>query len=73
MGNFAIFFSVWLGVKFVVDFISIIFIFWRLVHHIQPHGETVGHRGDAYFLGWLGVKFVVDIITTVGYVCGHIT
>lgn len=62
MSSGILFCLIWLAVKFVVDFIGLIFIFWRLVHHIQPHGETTRHKGDAYFLGWLGVKFVMDII-----------
>ena len=59
-----LYFLGWLTIKFVIDFISIIFIFWRLVYK-GSDGGTGKHKGDFYFLTWLGVKFVVDFASIV--------
>lgn len=64
MGSGDLYFLGWLAIKFVVDLVSIVFIFWRLTHHSQLQGSGK-HKGDFYFLTWLGVKFVVDFASIV--------
>jgi len=64
MNNGDLYFLGWLVTKFVIDFISLIFIFWRLVY-VRFAGKIGKHKGDFYFLAWLGVKFVVDFVSIV--------
>jgi len=67
MYDFDLYFLFWLAVKFIVDLVSLVFIFWRLTHHRNSRGEEHGHKGDFYYLLWLGIKFVIDSIMIVGY------
>ena len=65
MSSGILFMCAWLAVKFMVDAISIVFIYWRLIHHVHRNGG--GHGGDFYFLFWISLKFPVDIIFIIVY------
>ena len=64
--NAILFMLIWLAVKFIVDSISIAFIFWRLVHHSRRNGGG-SHGGDIYFLIWIAMKFPIDIVFIILY------
>jgi len=67
-----IYFLSWLIIKFVIDLIGLLFIFWRLIHYSQLSNGVGRHKGDIYFLVWLSVKFVIDFISII-YIVWRLT